>query len=96
MNEIEIVNGTFDFSNALALVKLGTKVKRLGWNGEDMFIFLVPGSKFVVNRAPLLGIFEEGTEVEYKAHIDMKMSDGTIGVWSPCSADLIESDWTVV
>jgi len=37
-----------------------------------MFVFLVPGSVFKVNRAPLLGIYPEGTEINYHAHVDMK------------------------
>jgi hypothetical protein len=50
------------FSTALDLIKTGKRVRRAGWNGKGMFIFLVPGSKFEVNRQPLLGIYPEGTE----------------------------------
>ena len=45
------------FSEALALLKAGKRVQREGWNGKGMFLFLVPGSTFTVNRPPLLGIF---------------------------------------
>src|SRR4051812_44734685 len=53
------------FSEALEQIKAGRLVSREGWNGKSMFIFLVPGSRFQVNRPPLLGIYKEGTEVEY-------------------------------
>lgn len=64
------------FSAALELVKQGRRVARAGWNGRDMFIFLVPGSTFAVNRPPLLGIYSEGEKVDYHAHIDMRTAQG--------------------
>ena len=46
----------YTFSQALERIKEGARVARTGWNGTGMFVFLVPGSTFRVNRAPLLGI----------------------------------------
>ena len=85
-----------NFSHALQVLKDGHKVARSGWNGKDMFLFLVNGSKFKVNRPPLLGIYEEGTEIDYCAHIDMKMDDGRIMVWTPAPIDLLSEDWYIV
>ena len=70
-----------DFSWALKQILAGRKVAREGWNGKGMFIFLVKGSTFTVNRPPLLGIYPEGTEVNYHAHIDMKTADNMIVPW---------------
>lgn len=83
------------FSEALAEIKNGYKLARKGWNGLDMFIFLVPGSTFKVNRAPLLGIYPEGTEINYRSHIDMKTADGSIVTWVASQSDLIEEDWII-
>lgn len=85
-----------DFGWALALVKDGKKVARAGWNGKGMFIFLVPGSTFKVNRAPLLGIYPEGTEINYHAHIDMRTADGQIVPWLASQTDMLAEDWDVV
>ena len=85
-----------NFSQALELIKQGKKLKRKGWNGKDQFVYLVDGSKFKVNRAPLLGIYEEGVEITYRPHIDMKYQDGTCGVWSPMMGDLMAEDWEVL
>ena len=85
-----------DFSTALTLIKQGKKVSRNGWNGKGMFVFLVPGSKFKVNRPPLLGIYDEGTEVTYHAHIDMKTADGQIVPWLASQQDLLSEDWDIV
>ena len=86
---------TFDFSRALELLKQGAKVCRIGWNGKGMFLFLVPGSHFTVNRAPLLGIYPEGTPIDYRPHIDMKTAQGDIVPWVASQSDLLCDDWMV-
>ena len=84
------------FSDALTELKHGRKVARLGWNGKNMFLFLVPGSFFTVNRHPLLGIYPEGTPIEYHAHIDMKTAQGYVVPWLASQADMLDEDWTLV
>ena len=71
------------FGLAVEAMKKGKKVARAGWNGSGMFAYLVPGSQFKVNRAPLLGIYPEGTDINYRPHIDLKTADGSIATWSP-------------
>ncbi|CAB4148543.1 Protein of unknown function DUF2829 [uncultured Caudovirales phage] len=85
-----------NFSEALQSIKEGKLLKRSGWNGKDQFVFLVSGSQFKVNRAPLLGIFEEGTDINYRPHIDMKYQDGSIGVWFASMGDLMAEDWEIL
>lgn len=81
------------FSEALELLKQGKKVARSGWNGKGMFVFLVLGSTFKVNRAPLLGIYPEGTEINYHAHIYMKTADNKIVPWLASQTDILADDW---
>lgn len=85
-----------EFNDALVEIKLGKKAARSGWNGKGMFVFLVPGSTFKVNRAPLLGIYPEGTEINYHAHIDMRTADGKIVPWLCSQTDMLADDWEVV
>lgn len=85
-----------DFSKALEHIKAGDKVQRSGWNGEGMFVFLVPGSKFTVNRPPLLGIYPEGTEINYHSHIDIRTADGVIVPWLASQTDVLANDWELV
>lgn len=85
-----------DFGDALKALKNGAKVAREGWNGKDMFLFLVPGSQFKVNRAPLLGIYPEGTEIEYHPHIDMKTAQGYVVPWLASQSDVLSEDWKEV
>ena len=85
------------FGLAIEALKLGKKIARAGWNGKGMFIFLIPGSTFLVNRAPLLGIFPEGTEVNYRPHIAMKDAQGSISEWTPAAGnDVLAEDWKIV
>lgn len=85
-----------NFGDALALLKQGAKVARAGWNGKGMFVFLVPGSTFQVSRPPLLGIYPEGTEIRYHAHIDMKTADGMVVPWLASQTDVLAEDWSEV
>lgn len=84
------------FGQALEALKLGKKVARPGWNGKNMFLFLVSGSTFQVNRPPLLGIYDEGTTINYRPHIDMRTADGEIVPWVASQSDLLVDDWFIV
>ena len=88
--------GEANFGWALAMLKNGKKVCREGWNGKGMFLFLVPGSVFKVNRHPLLGIYPEGTEIHYRDHVDMKTVDGQIVPWVCSQTDMLAGDWMLV
>lgn len=85
-----------NFGEALQELKFGHKVARSGWNGKGMFLFLVPGSTFKVNRAPLMGIYPEGTEITYQPHIDMKTANGSVVPWLASQTDLLSNDWEIV
>ncbi len=84
-----------DFSEALKAIKAGQRVCREGWNGKGMFVFLVPGSTFQVNRAPLLGIYPEGTVINYCPHVDMKTADDKVVPWLVSQTDLMADDWQI-
>ena len=92
----DISGGGMSFGDALIALKVGKKVAREGWNGKGMFIFLVQGSQFNVNRAPLLGIYPEGTKISYRPHIDMRTADGEIVPWVASQSDLLVNDWVLV
>lgn len=83
------------FNDALLLIKAGGKMRRDAWH-SGVFIFLVPGSTFQVNRPPLLGIYPEGTTITYHGHIDMRTWEGYITPWQPSQADMLSEDWIQV
>jgi hypothetical protein len=84
------------FDQAVIALKNGKKVQREGWNGKGMFLFLVQGSTFKVNRAPLLGIYPEGTEVQYHSHVDMKTAQGDVVPWLCSQTDMLADDWCIL
>lgn len=85
-----------NFGKAIEALKEGRRVAREGWNGKGMFLFLVPGSNFVVNREPLLSIMGEGAVVTYCPHIDMKTADGKVVPWLASQTDMLAEDWAEV
>ena len=84
------------FGLAIEALKKGQKVARAGWNGKGMFLFLVAGSTFQVSRPPLLGIYPEGTTVNYCPHIDMKTADDKVVPWLASQTDVLADDWAIV
>jgi hypothetical protein len=84
------------FGAALDALKSGQKVARAGWNGKGMFVYLVPGSQFAVNRAPLLGIYPEGTQIDYRPHMDLRTADGSVSTWAPSGSDALADDWEII
>lgn len=90
------MNKMMNFGQAIAALKDGLKVARSGWNGKGMFLFLVPGSSFQVNRAPLLGIYPEGATINYQPHIDMKTAQDMVVPWVASQSDVLAEDWALV
>jgi len=82
-----------NFSDALELIKKGARMQRAGWP-KDVFVFLVPGSEFVVNRYPLNVIFPQGTQVKYNAHIDVCIGNN-VSVWDAQTMDILGEDWEI-
>jgi hypothetical protein len=89
-------DGELSFGHALMLLKKGMKVARAGWNGKEMFLYLVAGSVFQVNRPPLNTIYPDGTTVAYHAHIDMRTAQGYCVPWLASQADMLDEDWGIV
>ena len=85
-----------EFGQVVRALKAGKKAARKGWNGKGMFIFLVKGSTFLVNRPPLLGIYPLETSINYQAHIDMCTANGTIVPWVASQSDMLGEDWSIV
>lgn len=85
-----------NFGQAIEALKEGKRVARAGWNGKGMFLFLVPGSNFIVNREPLLSIMGEGAQITYRPHIDMKDAEGKVVPWLASQTDMLAEDWHIV
>jgi hypothetical protein len=93
------------FSEALLRIKLGHKMTRKSWHGfadknwnakTRKFVYLVKGSEFEVNRPPLNAMYEMGTVIKYRPHIDLADGEGTCGVWSASNEDILAEDWEIL
>lgn len=85
------------FGTALEILKGGGAVARQGWNGKNMWLFLVPGSRFAVEEGrPLAAFLSVGTQMSYNPHIDMKTATGEIVPWLASQTDVLAEDWSVV
>lgn len=86
-----------NFSDALIHIKSGSRMKREGWNGANMWVYLVPGSTFTVAADRPIGKAAPelvGQTVAYRGHIDMKTVDGSHVPWVASQTDLLAEDWT--
>jgi len=97
-----VVDG-LTFGLAIEALKKGLKVARSGWNGKNMFVYMVEGH--TVTKAELLpGALEthvepitDSEEIILNAHIDMKAADGTVVVgWLASQTDILAEDWGIV
>lgn len=75
---------TMDFSMALCYMKCGARCFRKGWNGEGMYVYLIPGHTL-----------NDGTEVS--GFFCLSKPDGNLVYgWVPSQEDLLSDDWKIV
>lgn len=81
-----------NFSVALEALKKGKRVRRNGWNGNNMFlIYIDPYSndQYSVVEKP----FMIGTLCPY---VGLKTSDNKIVAWVCSQNDLLSEDWEIL
>jgi len=90
-------SGSMSLGDAIVLVKNGLKVSRKGWNGADMFVYLVqPNSYFAAQNpnSPVSGMFPDDM-VPYDGYLAIRTAKGTIATWSPSCGDALAEDWCI-
>jgi hypothetical protein len=90
-----------DFSQALHLLKNGSRVARVGWNGAGMWLTLSPGGVIPAHKfwAPNNKAFAESQPdgcAEVLPYITMKTAGNTIVPWLASQTDLLAEDWETV
>jgi len=79
-----------NYSQALDKMKRGFKVLRIGWNGKDMYLFIVTGwsiTESSVISIPVLPLL---------SFIAMKTADDAIVPWLASQTDMLAEDWMVL
>jgi hypothetical protein len=93
---MKMMNHNLQFYQVIEELRKGKRAMRKAWCLRNEFIYLVPGSEFYVTRHPLLDIFEKGTLIRYREHIDMCFQDGSCGMWDKTREDIVAHDWEIL
>lgn len=81
-----------DFSDALKHMKAGRRIKRSGWNGRDMFVYLA--TQLIVGSVV---IDEQRESIKLEPCIMMRTAQGKIQPgWLASQMDLLANDWEIV
>ena len=95
--EIQPAHDGFFFGQALRRLALGDCVKRRGWNGKGMYLFLVDGdavSQALYNYLDDPDNTKNNTSV--RDAIYMLTADNQLVPWVASQTDLLAEDWVVV
>lgn len=90
-----------DFGNAIKALKFGYKVRRKGWNGKGMFLWLKPATVVKAEwcKDPMLKELAEknGGEIPALGTICMFTAQGEIlSGWLASQTDVLSEDWEIV
>lgn len=76
------------FGHAVELMKLGFKMARKGWNGKGMYITLVSGDNWAMDK-------HENTICEKCCWLGVKTVDNQFMPWVPSQSDVLAEDWVL-
>lgn len=89
-------NGSYSFGDVLLLLEEGKRVARKGWNGKDMFVYLVPANKYLAVTDAAIEHYGAGQYVPYNAYFALKNPDDTVSTWVPSVNDCMAKDWYII
>lgn len=86
------------FGEAVEAMKAGSKVARQGWNGKNMFLYMVPEGRYAPTTPAGLEIaaYAKDNRVPYRAYIAMFTVQEDVVPWLASQSDVLEEDWYVV
>lgn len=87
-------SGKLTFSDALVAIKEGRNVKRSGWNGDNQFVYKLPGSQ--IQKAAGYGFGEYINEPTFRDMLIIHTTQGNLNSWVPSVGDLFAEDWVIV
>lgn len=82
-----------NFGRALEILENGGKIARAGWNGKDMFAYLVPANSYPAQTGAAKSHFGDDGMVPYNAYMALKGADNTVSTWAPSGSDALAKDW---
>jgi hypothetical protein len=82
------------FGQAIEAAKSGKKVSRSGWNGANMYAYIVPAASYPAQTDVARAEF--GDLVPYRAYWALKTAQNDIAMWSPSGSDSLAEDWVIL
>ena len=83
-----------NFGQAIESAKQGKKVARKGWNGANMFAYIVPAASYPAQTEAAKETF--GELVPYRAYWALKTAQNDVATWSPSGSDSLAEDWVIL
>lgn len=98
------MNELVNFGEALEALKQGYRIQRKGWNGKEMFLFLLPASDNIPTKAIHDPKLKEVIEKEvggdtFKALGSIRMFTADKKVltgWLASQTDMLSEDWVIL
>lgn len=88
----------FRIGKVVEELEAGKKLSRISWNGNGMYIYLVPASAYPSQRninGTCTGEYEDDM-VPYTAYVALKTTKNEVTPWNASHSDLLGDDWYVV
>lgn len=102
---IGVAKQLMSYGEAIAVLKSGKMVQRLGWNGNGMFVFMQVPSEVPEDKVPIMSslpasvkekLVNRGGNLRYSNQFALVKSDNSINGWVASSADTLAEDWVIV
>jgi hypothetical protein len=95
------MNTNLKFGEAVEALKNGQRVRRAGWNGKGMYLWLLPAASIKAEwcREPHLKAVAEanGGEIEALGSIRMMTADRKVLTgWLASQTDILSEDWELL
>jgi hypothetical protein len=93
------------FGEAVAALKQGKMVRRVGWNGKGLMVFMqVPstiGEEVIPKMQSLPDSVKEvlasrGGSISYSNQLALLNPDNSINGWAPSVSDALSVDWIIL
>lgn len=79
------------FGYALEKLKEGKRVARSGWNGKNMWLFLIEPESYEFYHSTFFGV-----QPKRLPWIGMKTANNEFVPWLASQTDLLEEDWMIL
>lgn len=85
-----------NFGQALEALKSGNKVSREGWNGKEMYIFIIGTDSSQVGIGGWTYTNGKNDNLPLLPFIAMKTADDKVVPWLASQTDILAEDWNIL